>query len=164
MRNSAQFTLTANVKLYELPANFTYADYQVLEKHGELDGYLRDEGKNLVVDAGLVYVLGLMTAANSGSFTYCGVGSNSTAVTSGDTTLNTEISSRVAVTNRYLTSLSAKFDTFFATTDCAGTWLETALFTASSSGTMLCRKIISSFVKSSSNTAVIAWTITGAAV
>lgn len=158
--SSAQIGLKANVKIYGLPKDFTYSDFQKLNE-SQKKKLLVDEGKNLVVDAGMNYIIGLMNASNSGSFTHCAAGSNNTAVTSGDTALNTQIGSRVTVTYRYSTSLNAKFDTFFSTTDANGTWAETGLFTASSGGTMLCRKILSStFVKSTSNTAVIAWTIT----
>lgn len=157
--SKAKIKLVGNVAVYGLPENFTYSDYQKLSQR-ERDQYLVDRGDNLVVDAGMNYIIGLMNATNSGSFTHCAAGSNSTAVTAGDTALNTQIGSRVAVTYRYSTSLNAKFDTFFSTTDANGTWLETGLFTASSGGSMLCRRVISSFVKSSSNTAVIAWTIT----
>lgn len=157
VRNSSQIDLKANVDVYALPKDFTYEKFLDI---ADKTKYLQYSGKNLVVDAGMNYIIGLMNGTNSTAFSYCAAGSNGTAVTSGDTALNTQIGSRVSVTNKYSTSLNAKFDTFFSTTDANGTWQELGLFTASSGGTMLCRKIISSFVKSSSNTAVVAWTIT----
>lgn len=121
-----------------------------------------DTEHNLVVNAGLDHICNLLLAASSAtSFTHCAVGSNSTVVVATDTALNTQISTRKTIISRYLVSTgNANFYTFFEKADNAGTWLETGLFTAAAAGTMLARKIITSFAKTTSNAAVILWTIT----
>lgn len=161
---NAQFRLTANVKIYSHPSDFTYQDYQLLSERAK-EASLVDEGKNLVVNAGLNQIVQLLIGGNTNSITYCGVGSNSTAVTAADTDLNTAIGSRLSITNRYAgTTGVAHFDSFYSSSSNNGTWLETALFDASSSGDMICRKIISSFVKATTNTATVAWTLTISAI
>lgn len=166
MRNTdkAKFNIIGNVEIYSLPNNFTYSDYHNLSKEQKHE-YLVEKGENLVVDVGMQYIIDLMIAVVSGSFTHCRVGSGSTTPASSDTALQTIIGSGLTVTNRYRSSLSGHWDTFFSTSDNNGTWNETALATASTGGTILCRRVLGTpFVKSSSNTAVVAWTITLAAV
>jgi len=164
VESKAQFQLTGNVKIYSHPADFTYEDFKKLTEK-EKEECLVFAGDNLVVNAGLNQIVALLIATNTNSITYCGVGSNSTAVTAADTDLNTAIGSRLAITNRYAgTTGVGHFDTFYSSSSNNGTWLETGLFDASSSGNMICRKIISSFVKSSTNTATVAWTLTLSAI
>lgn len=163
--SSNTITVFANVELYAFPKEFTFDDYLILKKYGELGDYLVDQGHNLAVDAGMNQIIALMIGTNTNSFTHCRVGSGTNAAAAGDTDLQTIIGSGLTITNRYSTSLNAKFDTFFSTSDNNGTWAETGLATASTGGTLLCRRLFSSsFVKSTSNTAIVAWTITLAAV
>lgn len=153
-------SLDYNVEVFSLPADWTYADFQALSDRAK-EGFLHERGHNLVVNAGLDQIGNLILGINTSSFTHCGVGSDGTAAAAGQTALTTQIGSRVSVTSRYLVSTgAAHFDTFFDSSTGAGTWLEVGLFTASSGGTMLARKVISSFVKSTSNTAVVAYTVT----
>jgi hypothetical protein len=160
-----KFAITGNVELYELPKNFTYSDYIALKKHGEHLKYLKDKGSNLVVDAGLQQIIDLMLDVSDVGFAYCRVGSGTNTPAAGDTDMQTIIGSGLAVTNRYRSSLSANFDTFFSTADNNGSWNETGIATTSTGGILLCRrKFSSTFVKASTNTAVITWVITLAAV
>lgn len=164
MRNHAQFKIKDNVKVYGFDAKKikTYKDYLKLKNK---EKYLVVEGKNLIVNVGLNFIKDLLTATVTGSITHCGVGSNSTAAAATDTDLNTAIGSRLAITNRYSGGTGiAKFDTFYASGDNNGTWLETIIATASAGANAFARKIIGSFVKSSSNTAVVGWTITITAI
>jgi len=154
-----------NVRLYEHPAWFTFEDYKKLTD-SEKKKMLVDEGRNLIVDAGLNLIGSILANTNAGAYIqYCAVGSNGTAVLNTDTALNTQIDPRVSISNLYSGSTGIfHFDTFFTTTSNNGTWLEAGLFDSSGGGNMLCRKVLSSFVKSSSNTATLAWTITWVAV
>lgn len=162
-----RFKLQGRVKVYSFSKDFTFAQYEQMRdlQPSKLATFLHDEGDNLAVNAGLDQACNLLLGINTNSFTHCGVGSSNTAAAAGQTALVSQLGSRNTVTSRYLVSTgAAHFDTFFASGDAAGTWQETGLFTASVSGTMLARRVISSFVKSASNTAVVAWTITLVAV
>lgn len=158
LKPSSNLRLSGRVELYVLPATFTFQDYQNLTEL-EKKQYLWDEGDNLVVNAGADQLVNLMIGVNTNSFTKNGVGSSGTAVSAAQTALVAQIGSQLTVTSRSLESTGkAHFDTFYGSGDNAGTWLETGIFTAGA--VMLCRKVIASFVKTTSNTAVVAWTIT----
>lgn len=119
-----------------------------------------DAGKNLIVDAGSAQIVQLCIGGNANSFTHCGVGSSSTAVTAAQTDLQTPIV-RNAITSRYPVANAAHYDTFFDSATGNGIWNETGIFTAISSGVMGSRKVLGSpFAKSSGNTATVAWTWT----
>ena len=159
------FRLIPNVKLFVFPRNFTFQDYLLLKKYGEEQKFLKDEGHNLVVDVGMQQIIDLMIDVSDSGFTHCRVGSGTNTPAAADTDMQTIIGSGLAVTTRYRSSLSANYDTFFSTSDNNGSWNETGLATASTGGTLLCRrKFNSTFTKSTSNTALIAWSITLAAV
>ena len=161
MNPDAKFVLKGNVELYEFPSNFTYDDYLELRRTGDHKRYIKDKGDNLVVDAGLAQIVDLMIGTDTNSFTHCRVGSGTNTPAAGDTDMQTIIGSGVTVTNRYRSGSIAYYDTFFSTTANNGTWAETGIANASTGSDLLCRrKFSSSFTKSSSNTAVVAWSIT----
>ena len=156
--------MTGNVLIYEFPADYTYDDIQKLTPL-EKSHFIKDRGDNLVVDVGLAQIADLMIATNTNSFAYCCVGSGTNTPAAGNTNLQTIISTGIAVTNRYRSGSVAYFDTFFSTSANNGTWNETSLSTTSAGTVMLCRRVFASpFTKSSSNTALVAWTITLASV
>ena len=124
----------------------------------------RCERHNLVVIAGLNYIVNRLTGTSTVAIGYCGVGSGTMAVSSADTALQTQIATRQAITNAYLgVTGKGHFDTFFpGVSTWNGTWNETGLFTESAaSGTdvMLARLIINPFVKSTANTATVSWSV-----
>lgn len=160
----SQFKITGNVSLYEFPPDYDYQKIQSLS-HDEKEKFLKDRGSNLVVDVGLQQIIDLMIDASDTGWGYCVVGSGTNTPAAGNTNMQTIIGTGVAVTNKYRSSLSAYFDTFFSTADNAGSWEETGISTTSAGTILLCRrKFGSTFTKSSSNTALVAWTITLAAV
>lgn len=141
----------------------TYKDVLVARNRGLIDKVTiwKDVGDNRIVDVGVQQIIDLFLGSNVNYPTYCQNGTSSTAVTAADTALGAATGSRIAINYKYRSSLSAKFDTFFATADENATWAESALFTAVTGGIMLCRKIYgSTFVKSTSNTATVTWTWT----
>ena len=163
---NSQVRLEANVEIYTFAASEirSYDDYKKLTKN-ELEGHLHFKGKNLVLNGGLNFIKDLLTAATTGSVTHNGVGSSSQAVVPGDTDLITAIGSRLAITNRYSGGTGiGKFDTFYASSDNNGTWRETIIATASTGANAFARKVITDFVKATTNTAVVSWTITKTAV
>jgi len=156
--------MTGNVKLYEFPPDYTY-DYINTLTDDQKSPFLKDRGDNLVVDVGLAQIVDLMIATNTNSFAYCVVGSGTTTPAAGDTNMETIISTGPAVTNRYRAGAVGYFDTFFSTTANNGSWEETGLSTTAAGTILLCRrKFSATFTKSSANTALVAWTITLAAV
>ena len=160
MENKAQFKIEGNVEIYSFPAD-RYPTYESI-KNIDKKPYLIDKGDNMVVDYGLDFIKNLLTAATTGSILYNGVGSSSTAVTSADTDLNTAIGSRVAIQTTYSGGTGiAKFDTFYTAGDNNGTWNESIISPSSSGANAFARKILAStYTKSTSNTALISWTIT----
>jgi len=165
LNTDAKFQLKGNISLYVFPANYTYEDYLALKKHGEHTKFLFDKGYNLVVDVGLAQIVDLMIATNTNSFTHCVVGSGTNTPAAGDTNMQTIIDTGIIVTNRYKSGAIGYFDTFFSTTANNGTWNETGLSTTSAGTILLCRrKFSSTFAKDTTNTALVAWSLTLAAV
>lgn len=157
--------LTGHVeaRLYDANIIKTYEDYCKYRDSGRLDEVTlqKTEGKNRIVDVGIQQIIDLFLGANVLYPAFCQNGTNNTAVTAGDTGLNTPTGSRVAVNYKYRSGLSAKIDTFFTSADQNATWAEVALFTASTGGIMFSRKIYAAtFAKSTSNTATVTWTWT----
>lgn len=173
LAEEAALNIRANVDVWGFPADAvpTFEDYLRLKQKGELRevAIYHDRGHNLAVNAGLNQLGNLLIGANTSYASHCGVGSSTTAAAAGQTDLQTPISPRVSIPSggRYLGTNTgeAHLDTFFGSSDNAGSWNETGLFTAASSGTMYCRRVLAAtFTKSTANTAVVAWTITFAAV
>ena len=159
MENKAQFKIDGNVEIYSFPAD----KYPTLESIKNIDKsqYLIDKGDNMVVDYGLDFIKNLLTAVTTGSILYNGVGSSSTAVTSADTDLGTAIGSRLAIQTRYSGGTGiAKFDTFYTAGDNNGSWNEAIISPSSSGANAFARKLlVSTYTKSTSNTALLSWTI-----
>ncbi len=153
--------LKGNVELYEFPADMTYDKYLKLKETGDHKRYIKDKGDNLVVDAGLAQIVDLMIGTDTSSFTHCRVGSGTNTPAAGNTDMQTIIGVGVTVTNRYRSGAVAYFDTFFSTSANNGSWEETGIANASTGSDLLCRrKFSSTFTKTSSNTALVAWSIT----
>lgn len=164
MNPQAKFALKGNVKLYEFPSGYDYNRIQKLTPN-EKESFLKDRGDNLVVDVGLAQIVDLMIATNTNSFAYCVVGSGTNTPAVGDTNMQTIIGSGVAVTNRYRSGAVAYFDTFFSTSANNGSWEETGISTTSAGTILLCRrKFSSTFTKATTNTALVSWSVTLAAV
>lgn len=160
MDSKAKFAIKGNVELYEFPADYTFDKIQKLNPE-EKKAYLKDKGDNLVVDTGLAQIVDLMIGTDTSSFTHCRVGSGTNTPAAGDTDMQTIIGTGLTVTNRYRSGAVAYFDTFFSTSSNNGTWAETGIANASTGSDLLCRrKFSSTFSKTSSNTALVAWTIT----
>ena len=150
----SQISIKGNVKLYEFPPDFTYEDF---EKLTDKEKYCVDEGDNLAVDTGLQQLLLLAIGSNTNSFTLCGVGTGTGTPVSTDTALGTSLGTNT-INSRYRVGNTVYFNTFFGKSDENGSWTETGIFTAGS--VMLCRrKFISTFVKSTSNSAIVSWSI-----
>lgn len=149
----SQISIKGNVDLYEFPPDFKFTDFEKIDK----SKYLIESGDNLVVDAGLQQIILLMIGSNTNSFTTCGVGTGTSTPVSTDTSLGTSLGTNT-INSKYRVANTVYFNTFFGKNDENGSWTETGIFTAGS--VMLCRrKFTSTFVKSTSNSAVVSWSI-----
>jgi len=162
MEHKAQFKLEGNVEIYSFPAD-RFPNYDSVKKltEEEKKNYLVEKGDNLVVDLGLDQVKDYLIGTDTTSLLYSGVGSGTSTVTTGDTDLETAIGSRLLIQTRYSGGTGiAKFDSFYAAGDNNGSWNE-AIIAQAASGDIFARKLlVSTFTKATTNTAVLAWTIT----
>ena len=136
----------------------------------DLDGKLLEEKiqENTVVTVGRSFVLGQLESVNhvtSQNFGYFAVGSGTTAPLTSDTALRLEIT-RLAISSFATSGLTVnppswQAQAIFQTSDANTTITEVGIFNSSSGGTMLARATIASFVKATSNTWAVSYTISG---
>lgn len=116
--------------------------------------------KNLVVDTGKNFIAQILTGTLSSSITHMGVGSSTTAAAAAQTALVTELA-RVSIGTRNASNNVMSFVAVFNPGTATGTIAEAGLFNAGSSGTMICRTLLSSAVtKTLNDTVAITWTVT----
>ena len=131
-----------------------------------VDDVVVAEGPNLVVTAGLNQLASALIGADtfSASTWYLELGTGTTAVNAGDTALVTPDTAtwRVA-TVAEVSSATATLESFYPTSVANGSWTELGLFTGANgtagSGTLFAR-ILTSWSKTSSQTATVSWTVT----
>lgn len=160
VNNTIKLKGYVEARIYDARYIQTNKDYLIAQNRGLLDKVTvwKDIGPNRIVDVGIQLIIDYITGASILYPTYCQNGTGNTAVTAGDTALQTPTSPRVAVAYKYRSGLSAKFDTFFDKNTENSVWAETALFNDISAGTMLSRKIYAStFTKDTTKTATVAW-------
>ena len=115
---------------------------------------------NLVVTTGLAYIASRMKDATATAMTHMAVGTGSTAAAAGNTALETQLGSRVALTSTTVTSNSIAYVASFGAGVATGALTEAGIFNASTSGTMLCRTVFAVINKGAADTMTITWTIT----
>jgi hypothetical protein len=144
-----------------------------LSVKGRLDIVLRDSAgnvknevtvPNLVVDTGLDFIASRMKDTTFAAMSHMAVGSGTTAAAAGDTALETQIGSRVALTSTTVTDNETVYVATFAAGTGTGAVTEAGIFNADTSGTMLCRTVFSVVNKGADDTLQITWTITLTAV
>jgi len=127
------------------------------------DGILKQEvdKNNVVVTVGKAYLAAWLAAASQAGYfmQYVGLGTGSTAATSSDTTLETELTTRVAGTITNNSTTWQNMATFGPGVD-TGALTESGLFSASSGGTMMARQVFGTVTKAAGDTIVFTWTIT----
>jgi hypothetical protein len=134
------------------------------------DGKLLEERiiNNLIVTAGRAWVLGQLETVNQNTaqtISYIAVGSNTTPPTTADSALGNEVT-RLPISSFLTVGLANNPPSWTATvtlaTNQGNTTLgEVGLFNSSAAGTMLGHATFSSFVKATSNTLNISYTISG---
>jgi len=115
---------------------------------------------NLVVTTGLAYIASRMKDATATAMTHMAVGTGSTAAAAGNTALETQLGSRVALTSTTVTANSTAYVASFGAGVATGALTEAGIFNASTSGTMLCRTLFAVINKGAADTMTITWTIT----
>lgn len=137
---------------------------------GDLEGNLIDEKRfeNLLVTVGRSWVLGQLESVNiqtAQTISYLAIGSGTQAPTTGDSSLNNEVT-RIAIGTFATGGLtlnppSWQAQVAFATNQANTTLAEVGLFNSIAGGTMLAHATFASFVKATSNTLNISYTISG---
>lgn len=136
---------------------------------GDLNGKVIEERniENTVVTVGRAWVLGQLESTNKTTdvISYLGIGSGLVAPTTGDSALGNEVT-RLAISSFVTSSLTVNPPSWQAqcsfATNLANTTLgEAALFNSSAAGTMIARATFASFVKATSNTLSISYTVSG---
>jgi Phage tail-collar fibre protein len=124
--------------------------------------------ENLLVTVGRAWVLGQLESVNivtSQTIGFLAIGSGTNAPTTADTGLNNEVT-RIAIGTFSTTGLtnnppSWQAQVSFATNQGNTTLAEVGLFNSTAGGTMLAHATFASFVKATSNTLNISYTISG---
>lgn len=136
---------------------------------GDPDGKIIEERliENTVVTVGRAWVLGQLETVNkdTNSIGWLAIGSGTIAPTTGDSALGNEVT-RLAISAFITTSLTVNPPSWqaqvsFATNLANTTLAEAALFNLAVAGTMLARATFASFVKATSNTLSVSYTISG---
>lgn len=136
---------------------------------GILNIVLRDETgavkedvtvENLVVDTGLAYIASRMAGTSETVMSHMAVGSGTTNPAAGDTALETQLGSRVALTSTTVTDNAVEYIATFGAGAGTGAVTEAGIFNASSGGTMLCRTEFAVINKGASDSMTITWTVT----
>ena len=146
-----------------------------LKLSGQLNIVLKDkagnvketrEVKNLVVDAGLVFIASRMTGTSKAVMSHMALGSGTTAAAAaGQTDLVSVLGSREALDSTTLTgsNKAVAYVSSFEAGDGTGAVTEAGIFNASSGGDMLCRTVFSVVNKAADDAMSVTWTITLAA-
>lgn len=128
------------------------------------DGQLKDQRDvdNLVVGAGLGHIASRMTGTSSNVMSHLQLGTGSTAAAAGNTTLETAVSPRNALTSTTLGGSYNEQLTYKATFiagEATGALREAGIFNASSGGTMLCRTVYPVINKGAGDTLEVTWVV-----
>jgi len=119
--------------------------------------------ENLVVNAGLGFIISRMVGTAKAVMSHMAVGSDTTAAAAGDTDLGSILGSRKALTSSTITGANNEKVTYVATFNAGegtGAVTEAGIFNASTAGDMLCRTVFSVVNKGADDTMTITWVIT----
>lgn len=129
------------------------------------DGNVKDtrEIKNLVVNAGLAFIISRMTGTAKAVMSHMALGSSSTAAAAGQTDLVAMLGAREAIDTITINGSNNEKVTYvsnFEAGDATGAVVEAGIFNASTAGDMLCRTVFAVVNKAADDTMAITWTIT----
>jgi hypothetical protein len=131
---------------------------------GEVEILLNNEvvlqKKNLIVQVGKNFLASAVISSSTSPFTAIAIGTGTTAASTSDTTLQTELTRAAFTTSSVSTNVVSLSNTYAAGTG-TGAITEAGIFNNSTSGgTMLSHVVFSAINKGSADTLTINWTIT----
>lgn len=147
-----------------------------LKLSGEVSLVLRDkdgniketrEIKNLVVNAGLAYIISRMVGTTQNVMSHMALGAGTTAAAPSQPDLVSMLGSREALDSTTITGTNnerVQYVASFEPGDATGAVTEAGLFNAASGGTMLCRTVFPVVNKSADDQLNVTWTVTLSAV
>ena len=129
------------------------------------DGNVKDQRQvnNLVVNAGLAYIISRMVGTAKNVMSHMAVGAGTSPAAAGDTALGSQLGSRVALDSSTISGSNNEkviYVCTFGSGSGTGAVTEAGIFNASTSGDMLCRTVFAVVNKAADDTMVITWTIT----
>jgi hypothetical protein len=132
------------------------------------DGNVKDnrQVKNLVVDAGLAYIISRMTGTAKNVMSHMALGSGTTAAAANQTNLISLLGAREPLdTTTILGTKNEKvqYVCSFEAGDATGGVTEAGIFNAAADGDMLCRTVFPVVNKAADDTMTVTWVITVAA-
>ena len=133
-----------------------------------VDGQVKEtrEIKNLVVNAGLAYVISRMVGTAKAVMSHMALGSGTTAAAAGNTDLESILGSREALDSTTIAGSNNEqvvYVASFEAGDATGAVTEAGIFNASTAGDMLCRTVFAVVNKGANDSLTVTWTITLAA-
>jgi hypothetical protein len=129
------------------------------------DGNVKDarECKNLVVNAGLAYIISRMVGTSKGVMSHMALGSGTTTAAASQTDLVSVLGVREAIDSTTISGTNDErvtYNALFEAGDATGAVTEAGIFNAASGGDMLCRTVFPVVNKAADDTLAISWTIT----
>ena len=125
-----------------------------------LNGEVAFEKKNLIVQVGKNFLASAVINSSTSPFVAMAIGTGTTAASTSDTTLQTEVA-RAAFTSSSVTTNVVSLTNTYAAGTGTGAITEAGIFNnASSGGTMLSHVVFSAVNKGTLDTLTINWTIT----
>ena len=147
------------MELQEKPGVTGHINFKLFDENGNL----KEERniKNVVVTVGKNYLATWLTAASQSDYfmRYIGLGTGTNAANASDTTLQTELSTRVAGTLTPSSNVWQNVATFGPGVN-TGAITESGIFSAVSSGTMFARQTFAVINKGSGDSLQVTWQIT----
>jgi hypothetical protein len=132
------------------------------------NGNVKDsrEIKNLVVDAGLAFIISRMVGTTKGVMSHMALGAGTNAAAGGQTDLTSMLGAREAIDSSTITGAineKVQYIATFEPGDATGAVTEAGIFNAATGGDMLCRTVFPVVNKAADDQMAVTWTITLAA-
>lgn len=129
------------------------------------NGNVKDtrEVKNLVVNAGLAYIISRMVGTAKSTMSHMALGAGTTAAAAEQTDLLSMLGSREALDSTTITGTNSEkvqYVCTFEPGDATGAVTEAGIFNASAAGDMLCRTVFPVVNKAADDQMAVTWTIT----
>ena len=133
------------------------------------DGLVKEDRtiENLVVNAGLAYIISRMVGTAKPAISHMALGSGTTAAASAQTDLIAMLGAREALDSTTISGTNNEkvvYVASFDAGDATGAVTEAGLFNAATGGDMLCRTVFAVVNKAADDTMTVTWTITVSAV